>query len=699
MNAFKFTSKDHVQSLVGFGFLAVFLLMMLVTWLSMSTLQGVNTGMSELFEDMSRKSSRAYQMRDFIRLRSGAVSTLVQTENLDERDRIFSKILNYTLEYEESRDELSGFESKPSENLIFKQINGADQRVAGAYEVASKELNTINQDPMVLRAALNNVQLHEMVLLNHLNKLVEHENQLAKEALESNQALYQKTKNLLSLLVGAAFTLAIAISATVARCVSSANSKIAHLANHDDLTGLHNRRSFESHLQQTIANAERSENTYGLLYLDLDRFKIVNDTCGHHAGDLLLIQLTELMQERLRKGDLFARVGGDEFAIIAQGQSLDDISSLAEELRVIVHDFTFHYKAHSFKVSLSIGVAPIDKHVQSLEQVLADVDSACYVAKKSGRNRIHITQDDDAEVVQYRSNLAGIQSIRNALSDNRLALFYQPIFEIKDSSIEIAHCEILLRIRSENGEMYSPTRLIPIAEKYNVMTEIDQWVFTQLTQWLVDNKSANNIPTLLVNLSGQSLANDEFTDFIVQRLQSGDVDPSKIAFEISEGAAVKHFQKFSRFIEKIRPLGSKLALDDFGSGFSSFNYLRLLNFDYLKIDGSMVRNIASDEVDRQMISAINQIGQTVGARTIAGFVEDDEALECLRELNVNYAQGYGLCMPSPLTQLSKELFDKKSCAFEPIHDTAQKPANNSTLSNTGNTDDTDRDDHDFRQAS
>ena len=649
------TNKDYTRTIIGMGFLAVFSLMILVTWLSMNTLQSVNNGMSSLIDDMGQKTSRAYQMRDVIRLRSGAVRTLVQTEDTLERQRIFEKLLDYTRVYNETRDELSRLGANEREQTILEQIRQTDLRVDEAYAEASNAMNSINLDLPTLRSVLNKVHLQELVLLNHLNELVKLEKLLAEEALELNQTKYQETRKLLFIIVAAAFGLSIIISVIVAARVARANRRIAHLANHDDLTGLHNRRSFEHHLQQTIAMAQRSDMAHGLLYLDLDRFKMVNDTCGHHAGDQLLIQLTNMIDERLRRGDVFARVGGDEFAIIAQAGSFADIRKLAEELRLIVHQFTFTYSDHSFNVSLSIGVTPIDGEVLDMEEVLADVDSACYIAKQSGRNRVHVSADNDDEVVRYRSNLAGIQAIRKALADDRLSLFFQPVFKIEQNSIVMAQCEILLRIRSENGELYSPARFIPIAEKYNVMTEIDRWVFTRVMQWLAEHQSQHKIPRLLVNLSGLSFADEDFSDFIVERLTRGDVDPSNIAFEISEGAAVRNFQKASRFIDRVRALGCELALDDFGSGFSNFAYLKQLSFDYLKIDGSLVRNIATNEVDRQMVAAINQIGHTVGAKTIAEFVEDDAALKALREMQVDYAQGYGLRMPTPLEQLADEL--------------------------------------------
>jgi len=646
---------DNTKAIIGIGFVAVFSLMLLVTWLAMTSLNNVNTSMSVLIEDTEQKTSKAFQMRDVIRLRSSAVRSLLQIEEPDERQRIFDKLVEYTDTYRQARTGLVLLGANEREEEILSEVALADARVADEYERANNLIYIMKQDPEALKSVLNDVRLQELVLLNHLNDLVELEKTLAQEALEKNQNTYRETRRLLLMLVIAAFALSAMISALVTNRVSKANQRIAHLANHDDLTNLHNRRSFEDHLKQTIAIAERAKNAYGLLYLDLDRFKIVNDTCGHHAGDKLLIELTEALSARLRRGDLFARVGGDEFAIIAQGKSFADITRLAEDLRNLVQDFNFVYAEQSFKVSLSIGVTPIDGQIQDIQTILADVDSACYVAKQSGRNRVHVTQENDAEVVKYRSDIAGIQSIRQALAEERLSLYFQPIFNIEEKSVSMAHCEILLRIRSENGEVYSPAKFIPIAEKYNIMSEIDQWVFNHVVEWLLEHQNEYRVPRLLVNLSGLSFLDENFNNFIVERLQRGDLDSSLIAFEITETAAVDNFEKVRGFIDRVRALGCTLALDDFGSGFSTFAYLKQLPIDFLKIDGSLVRNIASDTIDHEMVRAINQIGHTVGAKTIAEFVENDEILSQLRELGVDYAQGYGLRMPSPLSQLSDEL--------------------------------------------
>lgn len=627
--------------------------------LSMATMNAANDEMSGLIEDNAQKTSLAYQMRDVIRTRSGAIRSLLQINEPDEREKVFEKLIQNTKSYVESKRALGDMVANVREQEILDRVQEADQRVATAYDKANNKIYSMSNTPDLLKTVLAEVQLQELVLLNHLNDLVQLEKTLAEETLQGNQSRYKKIQGLLLVLLMAAFGMSVLISGFVVKRVTKANRQIAHLASHDDLTGLNNRRSFEAHLEQIIAIAPRSSDCYGLMFIDLDRFKIINDTCGHHAGDQLLIQLTEMVQTRLRRGDMFARIGGDEFAVIARGNSFEAITSLAEELRLLVNDFTFHYADQSFSISLSIGVIPVNGDVTDIEAILSDVDSACYVAKQSGRNRVHITQENDAEVVKYRNDIAGMQNIKLALAEERLTLFYQPVYEILQDNVQISHCEILLRIRSETGELFSPAEFIPIAEKYNVMTEIDRWVFSNALNWIVEHQDDYEVPRLLINLSGLSFINDEFLEYVSEQLQTRDIDTNKIAFEITETSAMDNMDKANVFIKRIRELGCRFALDDFGSGFSTFAYLKRLPIDYLKIDGSLVKNMASDNIDKEMVRAINEIGHTVGAKTIAEFVEDEETLAALRDMGVDYAQGYGLCKPKALTALSDDLVYKE----------------------------------------
>ncbi len=643
--------KDNTKIIISLGFLAIFLLMVMVLTISGTAMHSANTEMSALVNKTTKKTARAYQMRDVIRLRTNAIQSLSQITDPVERERVFEKLAASTKTYIEIREELTNLVSNEREQDILNQIKQTDERIAKAYNKAGNRIFSMKDDTDAFKSVVSEVQLQELVLLNHLNDLVLLEQTQAKATLSANEQNLSATRKQLRSLLLAGFVVSILISYLVIQRVSLANKKISHLANHDDLTGLYNRRAFEEHLENTIHRAARFDTSYGLMFVDLDRFKIVNDTCGHHAGDQLLINLTQLMQDRLRKGDLFARVGGDEFAIVAQGKNFSEITQLAEDLRKIVEGYKFQYTDQTFSVSLSIGLVPIDGQITDKESIVSDVDSACYVAKQSGRNRVHVSQQNDSEVVKYRNDIAGVQSIRQALAENRLVLYHQPVYRITSTGVEPAYCEILLRIISESGTLYSPAEFIPLAEKYNIMTEIDRWVVAHVLEWMASHKSAIGKTPLLVNLSGLSFVNENFMDFVVEGLQNSDIDPKNISFEITETAAVDNLEKARLFIDRVRALGSSIALDDFGSGFSTFAYLKHLPIDYLKIDGSLVKNMKNDTIDKELVRAINEIGHTVGAKTIAEFVEDTETIDILRALKVDFAQGYGLKKPTPLSDM------------------------------------------------
>ena len=650
-----YEAKNNAKIYIGLGFIAVFTLMIMVTWLSMSSLHSVNSSMSALVESTNQRTTYAYQMRDIIRLRSNNVHELVSEQKASERHVIFNRLIHYAEDYQRARIELDTVKPNQREQEVLDKIDSANARVNEIIRTTSEHIYDTEQTSETLDLLLGDLEIQVLILLNHLNGLVILEKYLAIELLEDNQQKYKETRQLLILMVIASFTLSMLIAGIVIARVNRANKKIFHLANHDDLTGLNNRRSFEQHLEYTINNAGRSPIAHALLFIDLDRFKSVNDTCGHQAGDRLLIELTELMTSRLRKGDLFARLGGDEFGIIAQGDSFNDIQALAEELRQLVSDFTFNYENQCFNVSLSIGLTLIDGKVDSIERVLADVDAACYVAKKSGRNRVHVKQDNDADLTRYRTNLAGVQEIREALKNDQLALFYQPIYNVRGDLSEMDYCEILLRIKSESGEFYSPSTAISIAEKYNIMTDIDRWVFNNAIDWLLMAQKNRVVPHLLINLSGHSFSDEVFSECVIARLKNIDIDPSCITFEISEESIVKNFDQLKKFTNRIRTLGCQLALDNFGSGYSNFSYLKELSIDYLKIDGSLVSDIATNKVNRNMVAAINQMGHTVGALTIAESVEDDDSMQYLKDMNVDFAQGFSLKVPMPLDQLTDKL--------------------------------------------
>ncbi|MCT7948959.1 EAL domain-containing protein [Ancylothrix sp. C2] len=444
-------------------------------------------------------------------------------------------------------------------------------------------------------------------------------------------------------------------------------------ASHDALTGLVNRREFEYQLEQAIFNAQRNNLNHILLFLDLDRFKIVNDTCGHIAGDELLRQVTQQFKTKIRKTDLLARLGGDEFAVILYQCCHEQGLEIAEKLLQSIHSFRFVWQDKSFSLGVSIGLVSINATSQNAQQTLNEADAACYAAKDQGRNRVHIYEANDRELAKQRGETQWLVRITRALEENLFCLFSQPIVPITQPALQIdnkttpvsdLHCEILLRLQDpETGQIISPMAFIPAAERYHLMHAIDRWVirslFSQLSlfkphQYLkLQQKSAQKFPQscgilFAVNLSADSLNDEKFIDFLSEEFSLFQIPPNMICFEITETLAVANLSKTAKLIESLREMGCRFALDDFGSGMSSFAYLRNLPVDYLKIDGSFVKNIAENAIDFAMVEAINRIGHVMGIETIAEFVENEATLQSLKELGVDYAQGYAISKPHPL---------------------------------------------------
>ncbi len=641
--------------LISAGFAAIFLLLGMVLWISLAAVKKTNTSFATLVENTDRKTTAAYQMRDLVRLRSTQIATLHHQALPEDNEKVFDKLYELTAKYNQTRLILSQSNLDENEKETTTKIEEAGERVLLAYGKAHNAFYSMLDSKPKLNSAIAEVKLHELVLLKQLNDLVEMEKALAEESLQSNQDNYAATQKTLTALALTALLVGIVIAIVVVSLVVRANRRIIHLANHDDLTGLANRRSFEDRLSRTLVKAGRNKNkTYAVLYLDLDRFKVVNDTCGHHAGDKLLKQLTSLFIKWVRPHDTVARLGGDEFAIIATADSFAEIEELANELCKETASFIFEYENRQFSISISVGVIQLDGEESELQTIMNNVDSACYIAKQSGRNRVHIAQKNDAEILSYRSSLENVQRIRRAITNENFELFYQPVFDIRGDTLTMEHCEVLLRIKDENGALFSPEEFIPLAEKYNLMSGIDRWVVTRVIEWIEEHQNNIHMPRLLVNLSALSYTDELFLSFLIKSLENANIDYNKLAFEITETAAVDNTDVASKFISRIKRFGCRFALDDFGSGFSNFAYLKKLPIDYLKIDGTLVRNMCHDHIDQEMVKAINQIAHIVGAQTIAEFVENDDIRQLLRKMGVDYGQGFGLQKPTMLSNLLEQ---------------------------------------------
>lgn len=424
---------------------------------------------------------------------------------------------------------------------------------------------------------------------------------------------------------------------------------LAYQATHDALTGLINRREFDSRLHAAVEHAQRGEGSYALLYIDLDQFKVVNDTCGHQAGDRLLRDVTGLLQTRVRASDTIARLGGDEFGVLLENCTLDQAMRIAESVRQSIRDYRFVWGATTLSVGASIGVVSIRRETENVASIMSAADIACYAAKDGGRNRIHV-YDSDGVSGRHRE-MHWVARVTRAAEENRLELFFQPIAAIGSQSPPSFH-ELTVKLRGEDGALVQPSEFIPAAERYNAMSIIDRWVMQKAVALLQERRQRGApLPTLAVNVSGTSLNEQGFVDLALQTL-SDPVIAGAICFEITETAAVTNLADAIRFMRELKTRGCKFALDDFGTGLSSFMYLKTLPVDFLKIDGQFIAQIAADPVDRSMVEAIGKVGRALGIATIAECVETAVVLEELKRLGVDFAQGYFIARPLPITQLN-----------------------------------------------
>jgi diguanylate cyclase (GGDEF)-like protein/PAS domain S-box-containing protein len=427
---------------------------------------------------------------------------------------------------------------------------------------------------------------------------------------------------------------------------------LSYHATHDALTGLVNRREFERHLTQLVENAKIEGKQHVLCYLDLDQFKIVNDTCGHIAGDKLLRQLTYLLKNRVRETDTLARLGGDEFGVLLVSCPLEAALRLADDLIRIVNDFRFVWEDATFEIGASIGMVRITPESGSPVELLSQADSACYAAKDKGRNRVQVYEPGDAELLQRHGEMQWVSRLRRALAEDRLTLFCQSIVPLAGGKQKQIYCETLVRMVDESGGIVPPMAFIPAAERYNLMPAVDRWVIQKSLSLVQQHGRAtrSNGKRCFINLSAATLSDSHMLEYIQDQLRTSGVVPNAICFEITETAAVTHMDTAVTFMQALKKIGCRFALDDFGSGMSSFSYLKNLPVDYLKIDGAFVKNMLKSPTDHSVVDAINRVGHVMGIQTVAEFVENNKIIAELKKLGVDYAQGYGIATPQPMAE-------------------------------------------------
>jgi diguanylate cyclase (GGDEF)-like protein/PAS domain S-box-containing protein len=437
---------------------------------------------------------------------------------------------------------------------------------------------------------------------------------------------------------------------------------LSYQATHDALTGLINRREFESRLGEALQTAHQAENQkHVLLYLDLDQFKVVNDTCGHEAGDRLLKQVTSVVQTRIRTTDTLARLGGDEFGVLLHDCALDTAQRIAESLRQGIRDFRFVWQERVLKVGVSIGLAEITGQSETTASVMSAADVACYSAKDSGRNRVQTYEQGRAP--ERHREMQWVSRINRACEEDQLVLLCQPIVPISAGAEKQRKFELLLRMRDESGTLVQPAEFIPAAERFNLMPAIDRWVVRQACTRLAHRRSDAEARTpfmLCINISGTTLNDEQFLDYVIAEIAAADLSPGALCFELTEAGAMTSLAAATHFMTELRRRGCRFALDDFGSGLSSFMFLKNLPVDYLKIDGQFMHNVTHDRIDRSMVEAIAQIGETMGIGTIAERVDSAQVLARLAEIGIQYAQGNYIGAPLPVEVLATLLADDPS---------------------------------------
>ncbi|HMA31246.1 MAG TPA: EAL domain-containing protein [Casimicrobiaceae bacterium] len=426
-------------------------------------------------------------------------------------------------------------------------------------------------------------------------------------------------------------------------------AQLSSLASQDPLTGLLNRREFEQRVRALVDRPADDGAQHSVLYLDLDQFKVVNDTGGHAAGDELLRQIGALLRPKLREGDVLARLGGDEFGVLLPHCPPGPALRIAEALRKSIVDFRFAWRNRSFTIGVSIGLVNLADAPHTLASVLSAADAACYLAKDKGRNRVQVYLPEDSEVALRRGEMEWVNRIHRALAEDRLCLYAQPMLAMHATSGGATHHELLVRLMDERGDLIPAIEFIPAAERYHLMPTIDRWVMRTAFRVLAERLAAGDADgceTYAINVSGASIGDDQFLDYVRENFARFRIPHSMICFEITETTAVTSLSRAAQFIGALREPGCRFALDDFGVGVSSFTYLKRLPVDYLKIDGSFVRNMLQDPVDAAMVEAIHRIGQVMGKQTIAESVETAATLDAVRRAGIDFAQGYAIAAPT-----------------------------------------------------
>ena len=640
--------KDNIRMLVMIGFIAVLCLMFLLASISLTQLHSINASMENLVEVTNNKTAAANDMRDAIRLRSDSLKSMRLSNDMFDRDEEHQRFINHARKYRIAREKLVNLGMDETETALYEQLRQLT-KASQPYNDSASVMLMSNAPATEIDKVMEQASTTQGPILEKLDELVKFEQENTKQALANSRKHYASTRQLLFILTGIALLFSTLVAHTVIVRISEKNRQLAYQATHDPLTGLINRREFEIRVERAIAHARAQAATHALLYLDLDQFKIVNDTCGHAAGDELLQQLAQILLSTVRHRDTLSRLGGDEFGMLLENCPLDKAVEIANNLLKSIEGYQFTWSESTFTLGISIGIVPIDRSTTDIASAMSAADSACYIAKESGRNQVQIAHMGDRRLQERHGEMQWVARLNAALEQDRFVLYYQPVIPCAKKTPGRKHLEILVRLIDHDGTIISPVSFLPAAEKYNLVTNIDRRVIEHSFKWLAENSGGNNQTiTLSVNLSGQAIGSPDMLKFILDMAEASGAPPEQVIFEVTETAAIANITAATSFMLTLRGCGFRFALDDFGSGLSSFTYLKKLPVNFLKIDGVFVRDIQSDPVDYAMVKSISELGHLLGKETIAKFVETIELSDELRKMGIDYVQGHAFGRPQPL---------------------------------------------------
>ncbi|MEA2094972.1 MAG: EAL domain-containing protein [Pseudomonadota bacterium] len=645
--------KDNIRLFISFGSLAILGLMITLVSVSLFQLQSSTDSMDRLAEVANIKTASASEMRDAIHMRRNSLKSMRLAKNIFDRDEEHQRFTGFSVKYRVAREKLASLGMDHNESNVFEKLAQLRRTIQPVNDKATQLL--MSEAPArEVESVMGQVDGYQEQLLGQLDRLVKLEQEKARDALSTSRKHYQSTRWLLFVLAGITLVFCMLAARMVILRVSEKNRQLSYQASHDGLTGLINRGEFEVRVERAIRHAQTHSVTHALLYIDLDQFKLVNDTCGHSAGDEMLQQLSQLLLSAVRNRDTLGRLGGDEFGMLLENCPLDKAVEIAKNLLTSLKAFCFSWDGNAFTPDISIGVVPIDLSTSDIASTMSAADSACSIAKESGHNQIQIAHPGDRRLQERHGQMQWAPRLTRALEEDRFTLYFQPIVPCASTSRHDKHIEILLRMIDDDGSIISPGVFLPAAEKYKLITNIDRWVIRNALTWLAMESAYNHWPIMIsINLSGQSIGDMSMLNYIIDLIDKTGISPERVCFEIPEVAAVSNITAATSFILTLRGCGFRFSLDEFGSGLSSFAYLKKLPVDYLKIDGMFVRDIMSDPVDRAMVKSINELGHLLGKKTIAEFVETmDVAIE-LKKIGVDYAQGYAFYHPQSLDDFSQ----------------------------------------------